>query len=104
MPRKKKVLERNVERAVVAHAQKSGCLVRKMNGLGYRGWPDRLFITEHGRHFYIEFKRPGEKMTEHQHQIIEELNRRGISAYCTDNVSDGLALVDEQTGKYPQEA
>jgi len=34
---------------------------RKVNGLGFRGWPDRLFPLPNERVLWCEFKRPGHK-------------------------------------------
>lgn len=103
--RKRKPLESTIENAVVdyAKAPPRNCIVRKMNGLGFRSWPDRLFITPKGRHFYIEFKRDGEVPTAGQDDFIEGLVARGVDAVWCDNAADGKHYVDEMCGTLPRE-
>lgn len=88
-------LERHVEKPVVDHAKKLGCLVRKMNGLGYRGWPDQMFITPTGKVFFIEFKRPGsDDLSEGQLGTILALRSRDIPAVLCDDIQAGKEYVD----------
>lgn len=67
---------------------------RKMNGLGFRSWPDRLFLPPKspiriggrrraplGRRFWVEFKKPGEESTEDQTRMQNDLRERGESVY-----------------------
>ena len=90
-------LEKSIEKSVVDYAKKKGCLVRKMNGLGARAWPDRMFITQQGVVFFIEFKRPGNKLTPDQEIMLTALRERHIPAFMVDNVPQGKARVDAQT-------
>lgn len=95
LPRTKPVLEKKIEAAVVAYAKKKGFLCRKMNGLGFRSWPDRLFISPHGEYLWIEFKRPGESLTPLQAAFHMQLQERGIWVRVVHSVAGGKAILDE---------
>lgn len=90
-------LESSVENPVVAYAKKKGVLVRKMNGLGFRGWPDRLFIFRNGVSVWIEFKAPGKKnnLSENQKEIIEALSDRDHTVFVVSDKEVGKAIIDE---------
>ena len=89
-------LESSVENPVVAYAKKKGVLVRKMNGLGFRGWPDRLFIFSGGMTVWIEFKAPGKlkKLSANQKEIIAELQKRNHAVYVVDDKQTGKDIID----------
>jgi len=56
-----------------------------MNGLGFRDWPDRLFLPPHGkrsgRRFWAEFKRIGQDLTPSQEEMHADLKARGEEVY-----------------------
>jgi hypothetical protein len=96
-PRKRKRKEASIEADCRAHAHARGWTSRKMNGFGFRAWPDRLFIPpvwkrvskstslRQGKTFWVEFKRPGEEPTEEQWRLIFDLRKRGERVYvCHD--------------------
>lgn len=70
------MLERQIESVVVKWARALGWRVKKMNGVGDRGWPDRLFVGP-GFTAFIEFKKPGARLTPLQEVTIEELAELG---------------------------
>lgn len=99
IPRQRKKLERDIENKVVKHAKKRGLVVRKMNGLGNRSWPDRLFMGRDASILWIEFKREGEEATPDQllnHEMLKEL---GHHVHMVDDVNDGIALVNKLPAK-----
>jgi hypothetical protein len=89
-----KQLESDVEAKVVKYAKSRGCLERKMNGPGYRGWPDRLF-GYNGKIIWVEFKRPGKEPTNLQDYVHDRLERHGFDVKWVDSVADGKNLIDE---------
>lgn len=98
-PRKGKVLpqlESSVENSVVAYAKKKGVLVRKMNGLGFRGWPDRLFIFPSGAQVWVEFKAPGKlnNLSANQKEVINKLTEFKQDIYIIDDKYVGKATID----------
>jgi len=91
--RKKVVLEKDIEAKVCKYAKDLGCLVRKMSGLGFAAWPDRMFITPKGHVFFIEFKRPGNKASPGQVEMLSELRARGLVAEIIDDIETGKGIV-----------
>jgi hypothetical protein len=89
-------LEKVSEQKVVDYAVARGCLVLKLNVLGRRGWPDRLFIFK-GKVFFIEFKRAGEKPGKLQEVIHGRLKQHGAMVYVVDSWSRGIELVNDLT-------
>lgn len=88
------VLEKTIEKAVKKYAEDNGCITYKMNGLGHRGWPDRMFMFE-GKVLFIEFKRLGNGPTPLQTHIHEQLRKSGFRVFVVDSVPLGKAVVDD---------
>jgi hypothetical protein len=86
-------LEKDIESDVTSYAKKKGCIERKMNGTGYRGWPDRMFLYN-GHVLFIEFKRLGEKPDNLQSHIHGILRSVSFDVTVVDNVSHGRKAID----------
>lgn len=84
-------LEKQIEGKVVKWAREHGILTRKMNGDGYRGWPDRLFVLRNGKTLWIEFKRPGGKESELQKVMLDNLRELGHEAHV---YSDAVKAIE----------
>lgn len=94
MPRKKKVLERHIEKPTVAYAKKKYNVDGvKMNILGRASMPDRLFLFP-DRPRWIEFKRPGEEPTPLQADKIAQLRELGYEVEVHDNKEQACAAID----------
>jgi len=80
-------------------ARAKGFLIRKMNGAGYRGWPDCLVEGPDNGHFYIEFKRPGkyknpnDGLSKNQVEIITKLRKLGKQVLVTDSADEALRFI-----------
>ncbi len=91
--------EAEEEATFVRKARAKGFLCRKMNGQGYRGWPDQLVEGQYPAHWYIEFKRPGKYkdpnhgLSENQAEIIAKLRARGVPVLVTDSVDEALKFI-----------
>lgn len=106
-PRKRKKLEASCEEACRVHAQGRGWVSRKMNGLGFRSWPDRLFLpppsslgagwTKKSR-FWVEFKRVGEPATPSQGQMHKDLRARGERVYVCRTKEEFARVFSEHGG------
>ena len=94
-----KRLESSIEKAVITYAKKLEFIVLKLNNPASKGWPDRLFIGREGCHFYIEFKREGEKARKLQQFRIQTLVERGCHVYLVDNVEEGINVIQYYTSK-----
>lgn len=87
-------LEKEIERHVCAYAQEVGILTPKIQVIGERGWPDRLFIDSSGAHVWVEFKKMDEMPEPIQLYRMEQLAERNVLSIVIDNVEAGEGLVD----------
>lgn len=84
--------EYEIELPVVAKATKAGWIVRKVQWVGRRGAPDRVFFG-HGRCVFIEFKAPGKRPEGQQANEIARLKAVYQEVYVIDNVAAGLRVL-----------
>ena len=91
-----KQLESAIEARAVAKIKKLGVMSRKMNGMGYRGWPDRLFILPGGKSVFIEFKRPGGTLTALQAHIHEELKAKDHVVWVCSNADAAYMIIKSE--------
>jgi hypothetical protein len=67
--------------------------VRKINGLGYAAWPDRLIIGPRGFIMWLEFKRPKVgKLSPGQEALFLEMGNMGHQVYVH---TDAVLAIDE---------
>lgn len=85
-------LEKSIECSVVEYARTLGVEAVKLNGMGKRSLPDRMFLAQGGV-LFVEFKRPGAKPTPLQAHCHARWEKLGHHVYVVDNVEDGKALV-----------
>lgn len=88
-------LESQIEEPVVEAGKRFGYKVRKVQWVGSRNAPDRLFFRP-GRAFFIEFKAPGEKPRPAQDREIRRLRAAGLPVYVVDSVESGLAVLEAE--------
>ncbi len=92
------MLESNVEEPVVKYAKSKGMVIFKLDFATNAGWPDRLFLTKDGAHFFIEFKRPGKTLRKLQNHRKNTLLNMGHPAYGpVDTVMEGRRVVNLYT-------
>lgn len=89
------MLEKDIEKKVCDYAKKLGILAYKFTSPNRRSVPDRMFINSTGLVWFIEFKKPGGKLTEGQIREIERLESRSVRVYVINEVENGKKLVDE---------
>lgn len=77
------ILEATIERKCAALALQQGAVLIKL--LKRTGWPDRECILPNGRHFYVEFKRPGGELSPVQRHIQSQLVAMGHQYFEVDN-------------------
>lgn len=89
------MLEKDIETAVCKYAtEHHDMLARKFTSPNHRSVPDRLFLGHGDHHFFIEFKKPGGKLTPGQEKEIKRLIKRGHRAYVIDDIGAGKKLID----------
>jgi hypothetical protein len=86
------LLEKIDEQKVVSFAESKGFMVLKLNVLGRRGWPDRMFVYK-GKVFFIEFKRAGETPAKLQQEIHARIRSHNVDVYVVDNWADGSDII-----------
>jgi len=93
--RQRKKREASAEKSFVAGIKKRGAKSRKLNGLGFRAWPDRLVFGHNGVIMLVEFKRVGEDLTPLQASLHRDFARMGIRVYVFTSATDALAEYDK---------
>ena len=88
------MLEKEIERKVCKYAQEKRIATYKFTSPGHRSVPDRMFITEIGYLWFVEFKRKGMKPTPLQEREHQRLRDRGMLVVVIDTVEDGIEMVD----------
>lgn len=88
-------LEKDNEDSFVEKANQLGYYALKLTLLGRRGWPDRTLIG-YKQIFFIEFKRPGNKLSGPQRywkRIIESL---GFEYYVCFSYREAIDVINKK--------
>jgi hypothetical protein len=93
------VLEKDLERKIVIKARKLGYLTYKFVSPSNRGVPDRIFISENGKLFFVEFKSKKGKLSELQKLKISELRTRKQSVFVVNNEELAMEILTEYMNK-----
>ena len=89
-----KLLEKQIEAAVVKYARDKGILAYKFTSPARAAVPDRMMITPDGRVFFCELKRQGQKPTPAQEREHNILRQHQMTVFVIDNVSEGKTMID----------
>ena len=92
------MLEKDLERKIVIKAKKLGYLTYKFVSPSNRGVPDRIFISENGKLFFVEFKSKKGKLSELQKLKISELRSRKQSVFVVNNEELAIGILTEYMG------
>jgi len=87
-------LEKDIENKVCKYAESKGMLQWKFTSPAHRSVPDRMFICPGGFTFFIEFKKPGGKITPGQEREIERIQKQGGLVYVVHSVEFGKEIID----------
>jgi len=101
-PKPKPPLEAKEEADFMRDLKKSGVefKIRKMNGLGYRSWPDRLVLGPKRFMVWIELKRKVTgRLSEGQKELFDELDAMDHKVHVFD---DGHRAADFVLGLYKE--
>ena len=90
-----KILEKDIERKIVAYAKSKGCLCYKFTSPAQRAVPDRVIVTPHGVVGFLEVKRPGNKPTPLQNHELEKLADQSCFAEWHDSVEGAKKFIDD---------
>jgi len=74
------MLEKELERKIVAHCKRNGVLCYKFVSPGRSGVPDRMLVFPNGRVAFAEIKVPGGRVSALQQHELKQLRQRGLPA------------------------
>jgi hypothetical protein len=86
--------EAQIEKKVCDYVKSKGGIAYKFVSPARRSVPDRMIILPNGVLFFIEFKKPGGKLTSGQEREIARLTVLGRVVFVVDGVEDGISTVD----------
>ena len=112
-------LEAKLEKECCKYAEQQGWLHYKMNVIGQRGWPDRVFlkrkqlimqniskpiqttqITFYGLSLYVEFKVKGKKPNKLQKHRLLQLEDAGVETAWIDDFNKFKRLLDSYDAEF----
>lgn len=85
--------ETHIENPVVVRAEAAGYFVRKVQWVGRKGAPDRLFARADRGQVYIEFKATGEEPNRQQREEHKRMRAAGIEVHVCDNVEEAMRVL-----------
>ena len=80
------MLERDVERKLVARIRKLGGIAYKFTARSRRSVPDRCVLLPGGRVVFVELKAPGKRPTIAQAREIEKIRGLGFEVLVIDSM------------------
>ena len=88
------MLEKDIEKKLVAEAKKRGCIPVNLLSANYNGLPDRLILSPGGKCAFIELKAPGKKPRALQLKRHRELRALGFEVYVVDDIKKIGGILD----------
>jgi hypothetical protein len=79
------ILEKEIEEKLKVSLESLGCMVFKFVSPGRAGVPDRLILLPGGSCFFVELKRPGQKLRPLQQFWKDKLMAQGACYYLVDS-------------------
>lgn len=89
------MLEKVIERKLVAEVKKMGGIAAKFVSPGLDGMPDRLVLLPYGKMAFVELKAPGKKPRPLQLRRLKQLKKLGFTCYVIDDVKQIGGILDE---------
>ena len=91
------MLEKHIEAKVCLYAKQRGLLVYKFTSPARAAVPDRMFVRNDGKVFFVEFKRKGEKPTPAQGREHARLREYNVDVFVIDDADVGKLVIDGMT-------
>ena len=89
------MLEKVIEKKLVAAVKKMGGIAAKFVSPGLDGMPDRLVLLPNGNMAFVELKAPGKKPRPLQLRRIKQLQQLGFACYVIDKDDQIGGILDE---------
>lgn len=93
------MLEKDLEKKIVIKAKKLGYLTYKFVSPSNIGVPDRIFINENGKLFFVEFKSKKGKLSNLQEKKISELVEKKQSVFVVNDEKLAMEILTEYMSK-----
>lgn len=88
------MLESLIERQFVDYCRSHGAICLKNNANWYANFPDRTVYFVDNSYFFIELKRPGEKIRPGQRKRFKQLQLKGFPVYWADTLDAAIRIFD----------
>jgi hypothetical protein len=85
-------VESDLQSDIIDFAEMRGWWCQKIVSQSARGIQDLLAIR-HGRHVFIEVKKPGEEPTVQQAKRARDMRAHGATVYAVDNIEDARRIL-----------
>lgn len=92
------MIEKYIEKKLVAAVKKMGGIAPKFVSPGFNGMPDRIVLLPMGRIAFVELKAPGKMMRPLQLIRKRQLEELGFLVYCVDSVEKIDEVLKEMGG------
>jgi len=92
------MIEKYIEKKLVAAVKKMGGIAPKFVSPGLNGVPDRIVLLPMGRIAFVELKAPGKMMRPLQLRRKRQLEELGFLVYCVDSVEKIDEVLKEMGG------
>ena len=89
------MLEKHIEKKLVAAVKKMGGIAAKFVSPGLDGMPDRLVLLPNGKIAFAEIKTPGKKPRPLQIRRIKQLRKLGFKCFVIDSDVQIGGILDE---------
>lgn len=89
------MLEKYIEKKLVAAVKKRGGIAAKFVSPGLDGMPDRLILLPNGKIAFIELKAPGKRPRPLQIKRMKQLQKLGFYYFVVDSVDVIGGILDE---------
>lgn len=86
--------EKMIELGFARYAESRNCEALKLRIDGGNGFPDRSILTPGGRACFIEFKKPGGRLSQLQIKWLARLGELGFPAESFDRLEDSIDFLD----------
>jgi len=94
-------LEKSIEDKFVKIAMlEYSSIAFKFKRDGIKGGPDRLIFTPTGGSFFIEFKRPGGKVSPHQEDFKSMMKLVNVRVYFAWSLKDAIKILKKEIQRH----
>lgn len=87
------MLEKNLQKNILAICKKESILARKVDSTSARGWPDITAVLPNGQVLFIELKTATGKLSKLQEYTLQKLQENNANSYVIRSVKEFRQIV-----------